>query len=222
VLTTIFIEKPSADTSANRASHGSIDSYSSDESASSVPQHVGRLALERPSTNNQSFPTYTTNLNASQAYIASDIDVTQHPVAPSYAANVDPALFHSDYRTTASSPSGQRPSTTIQPSYSTMSQRDPAAQSSNTPWEETLIARPPIPSNFAYCNPPTTNPANQLDYTLSLGTLYNSGNNHGIHYDISPYSSPSSEQGTLYSPSTGSSHMGETRQQGNWSEQSPA
>jgi hypothetical protein len=222
MLTSILIANTTADTSTGRASRASIGSRSSEDSASSLLQNARGLTLQHPPTGHQSFPINTTNLNASQAYNISNIGVNRYPMGPSYAANMYPVSFDSDHPIPLSAPGSQTPSYTVQPSCSTMTQRDPIAQSSTVLWGAPVVASGLTPSNLPYSIPATMNPPQQLDYTFSLSTPYRSGNSHNMHYNTSPYSSPSSEQGTPYSKSTGSSYIGETGQRNNWSEQPPA
>jgi hypothetical protein len=221
VLTTMLIANAAANTSSEWASHRSTSSRSSEDSGSSVLQHAGRLPIQHPPADNQPFPAYITNLDASHACAASNTGGTQQPMGLSYTASMYPA-FDADYGITVSGPSSQRLYTTIEPQYSMMSQWNPFAQSSTVPWGAPVIARSPIPGNLPYSIPATMNPPQQLDYTFSSGNPYRSGNSRGMHYNISPYSSTSSEQGTPYSKLTGSSYIEDTRQRNNWSEQPPS
>jgi hypothetical protein len=222
MLTSILIANTTADTSTGRASRASNGSRSSEDSASSLQQHARGLTLQHPPTGHQSFPMNTTNLNAYQAYNISNIGVNRYPVGPSYAANMYPVSFDSDHPISLSAPGSQTPSHTVQPSCSTMTQRDPIAQSSTVLWGAPVVASGLTSSNLPYSIPATMNPPQQLDYTFSPSTPYRSGNSHGMHYNTSPYSSPSGEQGKPYGKSTGSSYIGETGQRNNWSEQPPA
>jgi len=212
VLTTTLLADPAIDPSTERAARSSVSSYSSEEASAGAAQHARGSPFQRPSTGQQSFPGYP--------YNSSSIGVTQQPVEPSYATNMYPAYSDSGYRVNMSDPSGQSPSTAIQPSYSTLSRRNSGAQSSIIPWGASRGANAPISSNLPFSASATMRPPNQVGYALSPGTPYQLRNNHGIHDYTSPYSSPSSEQGTPYSH-TVSPYAGETGEENNWSQQPP-
>jgi hypothetical protein len=205
VLTTILLADTTIDPSTEQAARSPITSYSSDEASAGVAQHARGPPFQRPSTGQQSFPGYP--------YDSSNIGVTRQPAGPSYATNMYSAISDSDYPVNVPGPSGQSPSTGIQTSYSTLSQRNSVAQST-TLWGAPLGANAPISSNLPFSTSATMQPPNQVRYALSPGTPYQSQNNYGIHDYTSPYSSTSSEQGTPYNP-IGGPYAGETGEENN-------
>lgn len=217
MLTTILLADAAVDAFTERASRSPISSYSSDEATA----HARSSPFQRSPMAQQPFPAYTTNYDASQVYINSNVGVNQYSVEPSYTASTYPTSFDGNHRIPLFGPGGQTQSHTVQPPFSPMTQMDSAARSSSTPWGTPIMASHPTPSNISYGVPETLHPPYRLDYKSSPGTPYYPGNNHGIQYENSPYPSLSSEQGTSYSQSTANSYIGETEQQNNWSEQPP-
>jgi hypothetical protein len=206
VLTAAFIATNTPD-----ISRSSIDSYSSGESACST-LHVDRLAIQGQPTAHQPFRAYNATMNAPQAYVISNTGGTQQPMGPAYAAN----MHHADIA--VSGLGVQRSSTTIQPSLSRMSQRDSVSPPSAILWGAPIDASAPVSSNLPFSASPM-HPPYRLEYTFSPATPYYPANNLGVQYENSSYPSPSSEQGTPYSQSTGNSYTGEAEQSNNWSDQ---
>jgi hypothetical protein len=202
-----------------QASRGSVGSYSSDESALGVPQHIERLMSQPLSTAHQSSTDGVTRIDTSQAYANSNAGVNQYSAESPYAVSTYPASFDGSHHIPLSVSGDQTPPQTVQPSYSTMSQRDSIVQSSSTLWGPPVIDSHPISNNGVSA---TVYPPYRPDYTSSLGTPYYPVNNRGIQYENSPYPSPSSEQGTSYSQSKANLYIEETQQQSNWPKQRPA
>jgi hypothetical protein len=204
VLSKIILVTNPARRSRRRASRRSVSSYSSDESTPSPLQ----AAFERTPTSGNTFLLYTPSSNGTQAHAV--VGINHGPTGPAYAANMIPALLNNGSGTTFCLPHRQRPSPTPRCLHTTISLRNPNILPFTMQGGTQFNVCPPIPGNLA---PATTNVPNQLNCTFAPNTPSHLGNNeHGTHYTISSYSSPSSDQGTNYSQAAVPRYSGETVQ----------
>jgi hypothetical protein len=221
-LTTGSIASVTSDISSNQGSCGSIDSHSSDEAAGGHLQRTRSSPFQRPPSALHPLPISNRSLNSLEGYITSNTSISQHLVGPPYTANMSATSYYGNNTIPSSVSRDQTQPYTVQPSYSTMTTNIPFMQSNSIPWGASIIASQPPASTLSFNNRSTTGPPDHLEYTTNSVAPYYSGSRRGMPYNRSPYPNTSSERGSPFSQSAGSSYTGEASQPSDWSQQPAA
>jgi hypothetical protein len=222
VLNTGSIASITTDISSNQESHGSIDSYSSDEAAGGLLQTTRSSPFQRPPSALHPLPISNRSLNSSEGYITSNAGISQYLVGPPYTANMSATSYYGNNTIPSSVSRDQTQSYTVQPSYSAMTTNIPFAQPSAIPWGASIIASQSTASALSFNNRSTTSPSNHPEYTTPSTAPYYSGSRRGMPYNRSPYPSTSNEQGSSFSQPAGSSYRGGASKPSDWSQQPAA